>query len=210
MKFVNTLKIGAAALSFIATGTVSAQTITPAFEYVSGDTLSDSRPYTLGFSFNLAAAKTVNALGYNTATLSRDQTVGLWSSTGTLLASTVIGTASTTVGNFSWESISALSLAAGDYVLAATYTGGPFPTRLTGVTTAADYTYLTDLQDLGPGLNFPTLSTNGSYGTQGIGVANLSFGMAGAVPEPASWALMIGGMGMVGGALRRRTIAFAA
>lgn len=35
--------------------------------------------------------------------------------------------------------------------------------------------------------------------------------LAGAVPEPASWALMIGGFGMVGGALRRRkaTVSFA-
>ncbi|MBM6577628.1 PEP-CTERM sorting domain-containing protein [Microvirga sp. SRT01] len=37
----------------------------------------------------------------------------------------------------------------------------------------------------------------GSYG------GNLSF-TPGAVPEPAAWALMIGGFGMVGGTLRRR------
>ena len=30
-----------------------------------------------------------------------------------------------------------------------------------------------------------------------------------AVPEPASWALMLGGFGMVGGAMRRRMVAFA-
>lgn len=41
----------------------------------------------------------------------------------------------------------------------------------------------------------------------------LTFSFAGtidapaAVPEPASWALMIGGFGLVGGALRRRTVA---
>ncbi len=32
---------------------------------------------------------------------------------------------------------------------------------------------------------------------------------AGPVPEPASWAMMIGGFGMVGGVLRRRRVAFA-
>ncbi len=30
--------------------------------------------------------------------------------------------------------------------------------------------------------------------------------MAGAVPEPATWAMMIGGMGVVGGAMRRRRV----
>ncbi|MBM6577728.1 PEPxxWA-CTERM sorting domain-containing protein [Microvirga sp. SRT01] len=30
--------------------------------------------------------------------------------------------------------------------------------------------------------------------------------MAGAVPEPATWAMMIGGIGMVGGAMRRRRV----
>lgn len=38
-----------------------------------------------------------------------------------------------------------------------------------------------------------------------VGVDNLVFTPAAiGVPEPASWAMMIGGMGMVGGALRRR------
>ena len=35
--------------------------------------------------------------------------------------------------------------------------------------------------------------------------ANFNFEVAGAVPEPATWAMMIGGFGLVGGALRRRS-----
>ena len=31
-----------------------------------------------------------------------------------------------------------------------------------------------------------------------------------AVPEPASWALMLGGFGMIGGVMRRRKVTFAA
>nr|WP_243445723.1 PEPxxWA-CTERM sorting domain-containing protein [Polymorphobacter arshaanensis] len=33
---------------------------------------------------------------------------------------------------------------------------------------------------------------------------------AGAVPEPASWAMMVAGFGLVGGALRRRSLAHVA
>lgn len=40
----------------------------------------------------------------------------------------------------------------------------------------------------------------------GIGFGNISYTSAAAVPEPATWGLMIGGVGMAGGALRRRTV----
>lgn len=50
----------------------------------------------------------------------------------------------------------------------------------------------------------PQASCDGSPGL------NFAFRMSGAVPEPASWGLMIAGFGMVGGALRsRRTLAAA-
>jgi hypothetical protein len=45
--------------------------------------------------------------------------------------------------------------------------------------------------------------TNGFY-PETIGTLVVS-DIGGAVPEPATWAMMIGGMGMVGGAMRRRT-----
>jgi hypothetical protein len=43
----------------------------------------------------------------------------------------------------------------------------------------------------------------------GPGLDNVSLTAAGGVPEPASWALMVGGFGLVGGALRQRRRAFA-
>ena len=37
-----------------------------------------------------------------------------------------------------------------------------------------------------------------------FGVDNFTFQVSGGVPEPASWALMLGGFGLVGGAMRSR------
>jgi hypothetical protein len=59
---------------------------------------------------------------------------------------------------------------------------------------------------------YSRLSTNGMGGTGGNGVDVLAYaqaglppaGTVGGVPEPASWALMIGGLGVAGVALRRR------
>lgn len=50
----------------------------------------------------------------------------------------------------------------------------------------------------------------GTSGSGSVGIDNVVFdiratSISGAVPEPATWALMIGGFGCVGGAMRRRT-----
>lgn len=47
--------------------------------------------------------------------------------------------------------------------------------------------------------------SNGTTLIFGIDQLNFTPAAAGAVPEPASWAMMIGGFGLVGGAMRRRS-----
>ena len=48
-----------------------------------------------------------------------------------------------------------------------------------------------------------------SYGADRLGRVTLQTADVAGVPEPASWALMLGGFGLVGGAMRRRRVAFA-
>lgn len=65
------------------------------------------------------------------------------------------------------------------------------------------------------GFAYTTDNMLNSYGfetTPGASItATVAGAPAGAVPEPASWALMLGGFGLVGGAMRarRRSVAFA-
>ena len=63
------------------------------------------------------------------------------------------------------------------------------------------------------GVTFYTDLNTGAVGTDRGDVLvlagrdlTLSASITGAVPEPATWAMMIGGLGMVGGALRRRKV----
>ena len=61
----------------------------------------------------------------------------------------------------------------------------------------------------GAGLGvFDLLTFDGLNGGGGFALDNVT--LNGAVPEPASWALMIGGFGLVGASLRRRRTALAA
>lgn len=185
----------------VAAPSANAAEILPAYTYTSGGTLSDSRPFTLGFTFSLSEAKTVNALGYNALNINGPQDVGLWNISGILLASASVTPGSQLVSNFRWTEISPLALGVGTYVLGGTFTGGLFPSNLQGVSTASGYTYLSDRQGQGSGLLFPTTDTGGGYGAQGIGLVNVSFG---AVPEPATWAMFLLGFAAMGYSLRRR------
>jgi hypothetical protein len=54
------------------------------------------------------------------------------------------------------------------------------------------------------GQPFPT--DNGTAAFSGASNVIFSASVAGAVPEPATWAMMICGVGMVGGAMRRRRV----
>ena len=55
----------------------------------------------------------------------------------------------------------------------------------------------------GSGIRNLEINNGRTSGSWEYGIHSLSF-TAGAVPEPASWALMIGGFGIVGAAMRRR------
>jgi len=192
-----------AAAAALALGAVSAaHAITPAVEYTSTSTLNDSRPFTLGFEFTLSAPTTVDALGYWQPGSAGSHDVGLWNSAGTLLTSaTVLGT-DPQVGHFVWADVASITLGAGTYTIGGTYSGGPFQSYASGVTTLPQLTWLTAEQQYGTGLNFPTNNYNG-YGQNGIMEVNFSTSGIG-VPEPTTWALMLVGLGGLGGALRAR------
>lgn len=195
----------AALLATVSATAAHAVTIVPAVEYVNGDALTDSRPFTLGYSFSLSEAVSVNALGYLNDSLTHQ--VGIWNLSGDLLTSTTVLGSDMVVGHFQWHEISALTLAAGDYVIAGEFlgNGNQINTNLRGVYSIPQYSYGTDLQVAGSGLNFPTLSTNGTYGPNGIMNVSFSVGdVVPSVPEPASWVLMLVGFGLVGAAMRHR------
>jgi len=182
----------------------AATSISPAYEADTVGSLSDGRNFTLGFEFSLNSDVVVDALAYTTVGFTQAQQVGLWDMGGTLLASTTIDPTGMTQGNFVWNSVSPLALTAGNYYLGGTYTGGIFASSATGVTTAPEYTWITNRFASGAGLNFPSSgASTGTYGPNGIPQVNFSF-TSGAVPEPGTWAMMLLGFFGLGAAMRRK------
>lgn len=179
-----------------------AVTIDPVYEYATSGSLTDTRPFTLGFEFTTSVTFQINALGYWDD--GADHQVGIWDTSGNLLTSaTVLGTDPVT-GHFAYAA-DTYTLGPGTYVIGGTYDGGPFPSDALGVTSLPGYTWIEDEWASGSGLNFPNQTSHGSYGDNGIPIVDFSVGSStSSVPEPSS--LMLLGTGLVGlsGTLRRK------
>jgi PEP-CTERM motif len=176
---------------------VQAATI-PAVQYSTfGDLLEDDRAITAGYEFTLSSPVTVDALGVWDDGNGYAHEAGIWNSSGTLVASVDVLSSGPSVDHFVWASISHVTLPAGAYTIGdQTYEGGneyPFPENVTGVTTIPQYTWVTDEELPGAGLNYPNFSTAGSYGQNGILTVDFSV-----VPEPSTWAMMLLGFGGLG------------
>lgn len=167
---------------------------------------------TVGWAFTTSAALTVNALGwwvYPTFDIVSSHQAGLWTEGGTLLGSATITAGPANDGVWRFTDTAPIALASG-----ATYVIGGYDTEADGdsyrlendsVTLAPELTFMgTAISAPGMGFAFPDTVyafDNGRFGP------NFRFDVAAApgVPEPASWALLILGFGMIGAARRRRT-----
>ena len=182
----------------------------PAITFTGGEATNDFPNRTQGYDFTVNSQITITALGFwdqGGDGLNQSHQVGIWSGDGsTLLISAIVpgGTAGTLDSGFRFVSITPFVLNAGTY-LAGAFNGNNSDAiiRFTNATTIPEITLGSTRYDT---------SFSGVFsvpdGVQGSGFDDGYFGpnfmIGNAVPEPASWAMMIGGFAIAGAAMRRR------
>lgn len=208
-KHMNTAKllISAASCVTLASGAFAQSAIsiiTPGVEY-------SGSQYTLGFEFSVDDAESITGLGvYDSGQdgLNGRAFVGLWDTSGNLLVSTIVGagTAGTLDNYFRYNSITPYALVAGQHYIVGAFEPDDLATSWntgqggSGAVSPHVTVYGDRYSNFNNAFSFPdtTDSTAGAW----LG-GNVFLGTR-AVPEPASWAMMLGGFGVVGGALRAR------
>jgi hypothetical protein len=173
----------------------------------------DTGTWTLGWSFSVNSSVSVTSLGAFDAGgdgLNVAHDVGIWDSTGNLLASATVpsGGAGFFDSGYRFVSISPLALNAGStYYVGAVYFSDDNDAWLYDPVTlvaAPQITYLSRRYESSSGsLVFPDLAGSGTTGYFG---ANFEFGGSSAVPEPSTIGLLAVGLGIIFAARKRAGI----
>jgi hypothetical protein len=211
----------------------SASTVLPAATITATEYFNNVESTNLGWEFTVNSPVRVTALGYYDYTADSPQPVlfccsadnrtsgglldshevGIFTTSGTLLASGLVpaGTSGTLINDFRYVSIASLSLGAGTYVIGATQegSGGANPTDPV-VFSFSSFATIPQVSVVGgvytgagtPGtLTFPGTSPSGYTAYMGPNF------LVGTVPETSTWAMMLLGFAGLGFAAYCRTSA---
>jgi Domain of unknown function (DUF4082)/PEP-CTERM motif len=165
-----------------------------------------SYEFTLGYSFTDVLATSVIGLGAWDSGIGGTVEIGLWNSSGDLLATTTVDGSETPVGSAPWvfSSISPVALTPGSVYYVGAYGVENYTFGVSPVTIASSISIDHNAWAHG-GLNFPSLSS-APFVEYGFFGANVELGVPSAIPEPSTWVMMGIGFTAIGAAagIRRR------
>ena len=158
-----------------------------------------NKPVNLGNVFTPTANVLATSLGFYNPTnlVGGGETVALYNSAGSLLTQTFVNVLGNNAGHYSFGSIAPILLTAGQQYTVVNFVGANAWAYGSVIATGATFNY--DSYAYGPSLAFTT--NTGGGGPAYLG-PNLTVE---AVPEPATWAMLLLGFGMIGFAMRKRS-----
>ena len=163
-------------------------------------------PVNLGLFFTVSSTLTVDALGfYDIPNLTVGETVTLYNSSQTALASVLVPLTATVEGGYFMQSITPVVLAPGNYVVSA-FTGNNPWEYFTSTVTGAGIAFTSENYDYSSSPAFPSGGVSqaaGVYYGPNFDVAATQTG----APEPGAWMLVAAGLGLL--SLTRAIRAFA-
>lgn len=158
---------------------------------VTGDGSNDNN-WTLGWQFSVSSTINVTALGvYDSGQngLAESHAIGIWNSSGSLLASLTIAAGGGTLDNyFRFQNLTtALNIGPGNYVVGARMGSENYISSQNGavITTAPGITFIQDRYINSASLALPTSTDVGT--AAGWFGANFQFTEVSAVPEPSTY-----------------------
>ena len=167
------------------------------------NTINDHVGYSLGYEFKMNSTETVTQLGYfDDGLMTQSHAVGIYTTAGTLLASTTVTTADALTANFRYHAIAPLTLSAGQTYVIAGVSGvlDPYAFNPTALSTDPSVTFISGDYRQSFTLEFPTTIDHF------VGYFGPNFIVRSAVPEPSTVCLLgIGATSSLVGAWRRRT-----
>lgn len=188
-------------------GSMPALAGTLAFTTGSGvtDNHAPNDPVNLGLWFTPTTSMTVDALGFFVqADLTAGEIVGLYTSSGTLLASVAVALTDPVVSRYYLHAITPVTLTAGQTYVVDAYTGNnTWSYSSTAPAVAAGITYDYHAYDYTSGLAFPTNQAGAGGGAGGV-YYGPTFDIATDTPEPASLGLFTLAVGALGWLRRSR------
>ena len=158
--------------------------------------------WNLGFEFQANSNTAVSQLGSLAQGVGGSPVqIGLWDSSGNLLASASVNGSSPVQNLFSWAQITPVPISAGSAYRVASVGYTSYGWDPVGASSAPQITYIKDVFNVDwSTLSFPDQSAGRTeLGASGWYGANVQL-----VPEPESYAMMLAGLGLLGFMARRR------